>query len=97
MVQSYCKNQQISFSSLAHCAWALLLAHLGGRDDVLFGSIENGRGNLKNATTAVGLFMHLNPIRVKVDEALLCADFVNVFKYNQQQLKQHVAPDPMLL
>jgi len=55
-------------------AWALLLSHESGRDDVVFGTVVAGRpAELIGVESMVGLFINTLPMRVRVsaDEALV--------------------------
>ncbi|MGW0330970.1 amino acid adenylation domain-containing protein [Streptomyces sp. NPDC003011] len=56
-------------------AWGLVLAHLTGRDDVLFGETVSGRPpELPGVESMVGLFSNTVPVRVRVDPAVSLAD-----------------------
>ena len=52
---------------LVQAAWALLLAHYSGRDEVVFGSAFSGRpADLPGAEAMVGHFVNNLPVRVRV-------------------------------
>lgn len=57
----------LTVSTLVHGAWAILLAHLTGRDDVVFGVTVSGRTpELAGVESMIGLFINTVPVRVTV-------------------------------
>ncbi len=93
-IMAWCKKQKITFSTYIHCAWSLLLAHISGCNDVLFGSIDSGRSHIIDGENLVGLYMHLKPIRTKIDETLTCSEFVQGFQNRQWYLSENIPPSP---
>jgi amino acid adenylation domain-containing protein len=57
---------QLTWSTVLHGAWALLLARYAGVDDVVFGSVASGRpADLPGVESIVGLFINTLPARVR--------------------------------
>ncbi|MFJ8794694.1 condensation domain-containing protein, partial [Streptomyces sp. NPDC102462] len=60
----------LTLNTVVQGAWALVLARLTGRTDVVFGATVAGRPpELPGAETAVGLFINTVPVRVRLDGA----------------------------
>ncbi|GAB3038737.1 hypothetical protein GCM10027285_23520 [Oleiagrimonas citrea] len=55
----------VSAASLCYLAWALVLARVSDRDDVVFGTVLFGRTQGENA---LGLGINTLPIRIRIDE-----------------------------
>ncbi|GGW10051.1 hypothetical protein GCM10010230_60490 [Streptomyces narbonensis] len=60
----------VTANTLVQGAWAMVLAQLTGRDEVLFGATVAGRpSGLPGADTTIGLFINTVPVRVRCTSA----------------------------
>ncbi|WP_415842401.1 condensation domain-containing protein, partial [Paracidovorax anthurii] len=66
-LQAYAQRQQVTVNTITQAAWALLLARLGGADEVLFGVTVAGRPlELQGIQETVGLFINTIPLRARL-------------------------------
>jgi amino acid adenylation domain-containing protein len=73
----------ISAATLFHAAWALVVAHTSGRDDVVFGTVLLGRMQ-GGARTQLGLFINTLPLRLPLRDLTAEA----LVRRTQQELAQ---------
>ncbi|MGW7097727.1 amino acid adenylation domain-containing protein, partial [Streptomyces sp. NPDC054874] len=58
----------VTTNTVVQTAWAMLLGHLTGRDDVVFGATVSGRpADIPGIESMVGLFINTLPVRVVLD------------------------------
>ncbi len=66
-LQALGRRHRVTLATVVQGAWALLLARLAGRDDVVFGITVAGRpADLAGAEATVGPFINTLPARVRV-------------------------------
>ncbi|HEU5227602.1 MAG TPA: amino acid adenylation domain-containing protein, partial [Ktedonobacteraceae bacterium] len=66
-LQSLVRQHRLTLNTLIQGAWALLLSHYSGEDDILFGAVVSGRPvELTDAAEMVGLFINTLPVRVQI-------------------------------
>ncbi|MFI6409985.1 condensation domain-containing protein, partial [Streptomyces sp. NPDC050548] len=57
----------VTLNTVVQQAWALLLGHMTGRDDVVFGATVSGRpAQIPGVESMVGLFINTVPVRVRL-------------------------------
>lgn len=63
------RRMRVNAASLWHVAWALVLAKVCVREDVVFGTVLLGRmQGIQAGTRALGLFINTLPVRLRVGE-----------------------------
>ncbi|MEU9609110.1 amino acid adenylation domain-containing protein [Streptomyces sp. NPDC048057] len=84
------RDLRITVSTAVHAAWALLLARLTGRTDVVFGSVVSGRPPvLPGIETMVGLLINTVPVRVRLDASESLGDLATRIQGDQSALADH--------
>ncbi|MFJ1460351.1 amino acid adenylation domain-containing protein [Nocardia sp. N2S4-5] len=77
-------------NTAVQAAWALVLAMLTGRTDVVFGGTVSGRPpQLPGIEQMVGLFINTVPVRVRLDPAERVTDLLGRIQSEQARLLDH--------
>ncbi|MFI7388702.1 amino acid adenylation domain-containing protein [Streptomyces sp. NPDC049813] len=80
----------VTVNTLVQGGWALLLAGLTGRDDVVFGATVSGRpATLPGADSMVGLFINTLPVRVTCTPGQSLAELFTELQRRQAALLDH--------
>ncbi|WMV70852.1 amino acid adenylation domain-containing protein [Xenorhabdus griffiniae] len=88
-IRSQARRLGISPSVLFHVAWAQVLAHTSGRDDVVFGSVLLGRlQGGAGADRILGMFINTLPLRISLDGCSV-QDIVQDTYHNLITLLEH--------
>jgi nonribosomal peptide synthetase CepB len=87
----FARGQGLTLSTIAYGAWALVLARLAGRTDVVFGSVVSGRPAdvLPDAERLVGMFINTIPVRVRLDGGQPMLDLLHDLQRRQSALTEH--------
>ncbi|MEV5976565.1 amino acid adenylation domain-containing protein [Streptomyces sp. NPDC052114] len=84
------RAQGLTVNTVVQGAWALLLARMAGRTDVVFGATVAGRpGELPGVESMVGLFINTLPVRVPLDGAQPVARMLAALQDRQAALMAH--------
>lgn len=66
-LQALARQLQVTTSTLVQAAWALLLHHYSGQDDIVFGTTVAGRPpDLAGVAQILGLFINTLPVRARI-------------------------------
>ncbi|MEY2244025.1 amino acid adenylation domain-containing protein, partial [Streptomyces sp. BF23-18] len=80
----------VTLNTLVQGAWAVLLAHLTGHSDIVFGATVSGRPPaVKDVDDMVGLFINTIPVRVRCEGQDSFADLVTALQDRQAALLDH--------
>ncbi|QCX74847.1 Linear gramicidin synthase subunit B [Streptomyces sp. YIM 121038] len=84
------RSHGLTLNTVVQGAWALVLARLAGRTDVVFGATVAGRPpELPGAESMVGLFINTLPVRVRLDATLPVARMLTELQERQTALMAH--------
>ncbi|WP_240805650.1 amino acid adenylation domain-containing protein [Streptomyces sp. A1547] len=80
----------VTVNTLVQGAWAVLLAGLTGRDDVVFGATVSGRPPaVAGVESMVGLFINTLPVRVRCTPGMSFAQVLSTLQERQAALLDH--------
>jgi nonribosomal peptide synthetase CepB len=86
----FARAQGVTVNTVVQAAWALLLARLTGRTDVVFGVTVAGRpAELPGVESMVGLFINTVPVRVRLEPGQSFADLLAELQAVQAGLLPH--------
>ncbi|MFJ2276117.1 amino acid adenylation domain-containing protein [Streptomyces sp. NPDC087866] len=87
------RTHRLTLNTLVQGAWGLLLGHLTGRDDVVFGTTVSGRPpEIPGVESMVGLFINTVPVRIGPAPGETLAELLTRLQAEQGRLlgSQHV-------
>ncbi|MEU5264300.1 amino acid adenylation domain-containing protein [Amycolatopsis sp. NPDC021455] len=86
----FARGHGLTVSTLVQGAWALVLARLAGRTDVVFGTVASGRpADVPDVERTVGMFVNTIPVRVRLDGGLPVLDMLQDLQRRQSALTEH--------
>ena len=89
-LRSFGGRHDLTLSTLAHAAWALLLSRYSGEEDVLFGSTVSGRpAELPGVESMVGLFINTLPVRARFSPQDLVVAWLKDFQSQLLALRRY--------
>ncbi|GAA5084897.1 non-ribosomal peptide synthetase [Nocardia iowensis] len=89
-LEAAARESGATVNTLVQASWALLLAMLTGRTDVVFGGTVSGRPpELAGVEEMVGLFINTLPVRVRLDPAEKVVDLLARLQAEQARLMDH--------
>ncbi|MFF5499999.1 condensation domain-containing protein, partial [Streptomyces aquilus] len=89
-LETLARDHGVTMATVVQGAWALVLARLAGRQDVVFGTTVAGRPtDLPGADSLIGLFINTLPVRVELTGGLTVADLLRTLQARQIALLGH--------
>ncbi|UGT39784.1 amino acid adenylation domain-containing protein [Nocardia yamanashiensis] len=89
-VTAFAANAEVTVNTVVQSAWALLLAALTDREDVVFGAVVSGRPpQLDGVDEMIGLFVNTIPVRVRFDAEWTVRELLNRVQSEQAGLLEH--------
>ncbi|MER7668257.1 amino acid adenylation domain-containing protein [Kitasatospora sp. NPDC096128] len=86
----FTRSHGLTLSTIVQGAWALVLARLAGRTDVVFGSVVSGRpADVPDVERMVGMFINTVPVRVRLDGGLPVLELLQDLQRRQSALTEH--------
>ena len=83
----------VSAASLAHLAWAMVLARASGRSDVVFGTLLFGRlQGGEGSERVLGLFINTLPLRLRLGEDTVRGSVLNAHQCLARLMRHEHAP-----
>ncbi|MGV9498188.1 amino acid adenylation domain-containing protein [Streptomyces sp. NPDC003642] len=89
-LQRLARSRGVTANTVVQGLWALLLARLTGRDDVVFGATVAGRpAELAGAESMIGLFINTVPVRVSLPPGEPATAYLRRLQDEQARLMDH--------
>ncbi|MEW2528658.1 amino acid adenylation domain-containing protein [Streptomyces sp. NPDC047071] len=89
-LNAWARTAGLTVNTVAQGAWAMVLARLAGRTDVVFGGTVAGRPpELPGVESMVGLFINTLPVRVRLDAGQPVVDMLRTLQEHQSALTAH--------
>lgn len=89
-LQAFAREQHLTLSTLVQGAYALLLSHYSGEQDIVFGVTTSGRsGTLPGIESMVGLFINTLPLRLSVPPALPLLTWLHQVQERHLEMTQY--------
>ncbi|QDE69016.1 non-ribosomal peptide synthetase [Myxococcus xanthus] len=86
----FARRQGLTLHTLVQGAWALVLGHLCGAEDVVFGTTVSGRPpGLAGVEDMVGLFINTQPVRVRLPPDASFGPWLRQIQEMQVEARQH--------
>ncbi|WP_245547018.1 non-ribosomal peptide synthetase [Nocardia brevicatena] len=87
---AFAAESEVTVNTVVQAIWALLLASLTGRDDIVFGAVVSGRPpQLTRVDEMVGLFTNTIPVRVRLDPNQTVGELLERIQAEQAGLLEH--------
>ncbi|MBD2410524.1 non-ribosomal peptide synthetase [Nostoc calcicola FACHB-389] len=88
-LQSFARREQLTLNTLIQGTWAILLSRYSGENDVVFGTVVSGRGNLAGTESMVGVLINTLPLRVRVNPEESLVSWLKQLQIQQNETRQY--------
>ncbi|WP_084478484.1 non-ribosomal peptide synthetase [Nocardia jejuensis] len=89
-VTAFAAAAEVTVNTVVQTAWALVLATLTDREDVVFGAVVSGRPpQLDGVDDMIGLFVNTIPVRVRFDAQWSVRELLTAVQSEQAGLLEH--------
>ncbi|MEM8810522.1 MAG: condensation domain-containing protein, partial [Cyanobacteria bacterium P01_G01_bin.38] len=89
-LQAFVQQSHLTLNTLVQGAWALLLSHISGNSDVLFGATTAGRPpGLARSDSMIGLFINSLPVRIQLLPDADIITWLQALQLQQSQARQY--------
>ncbi len=89
-LQQVCRELQVTTSTAIQAAWALLLMHYSGEDDVVFGVVVSGRSaNLNGVERMIGPLINTLPVRMRVERGRRISEWLHEAQEQGAAMRQY--------
>ncbi len=89
-MQSFVRRHKLTMNTLVQGAWALLLSHYSGADDVVYGATVSGRpSDLPGVESLVGLLINTLPVRIQVSDEAFLLSWLKKLQNRQVGMRQY--------
>ncbi|GAB3738563.1 hypothetical protein GCM10027598_66990 [Amycolatopsis oliviviridis] len=86
----FARGHDLTLNTVVQGAWAVVLAQLAGRDDVVFGATASGRpADLDGVEAMVGQLLNTLPVRVRLDGGQRAVELFARLQRDQSALMAH--------
>jgi Condensation domain len=89
-LSAFAKQHQLTMSAVVNGAWALLLSHYSGKQDVIFGVVVSGRPPaLEGVESMIGLFINTLPLRVRTPSDSELSPWLKQLQARQVEMRRY--------
>jgi len=89
-LQAFCREHQVTLNTVVQGAWAMLLGHVSGEEDVVFGAALSGRPpEVPGIESMVGPCVNNVPIRIRMRPGEPLLDWLSAVQRTQFDAGEH--------
>ncbi|MGX1471580.1 UNVERIFIED_CONTAM: amino acid adenylation domain-containing protein [Streptomyces canus] len=88
-VAEFARRHRLTLNTVVQAAWAVVMAHYSGSDDVVFGVTSSGRdGRLDGMDAMVGMLLNTTPVRITLDRDQPVTDWLTRLQDEQVRARR---------